>query len=149
MMWKNIYRVSRRPANTWWHDMWHLNRQMDHLLGGTLGPVRSEFPRIQAWSGDEGLIVVASMAGVDQEELEITVDGRTLTLSGSRSAADLPESAKTYRRERASGNFSRSIELPYDVDAEAVKASYTNGLLQIELPRLPEEQPRKIAVNGS
>ena len=149
MMWRNMYRVSRRPANGRWNDMWRLNRQMDHLLGGTRGPIRSEYPLFQAWASDEGLLIVANIPGVDEDALEITVDGGTLTLTGSRSTEDMPENARVFRRERASGQFSRSVELPFDVDVEAVKASYENGLLQIELPRVPEGRPRKIAVNGS
>lgn len=150
MMWKNGYRVSRRPAGTWWNDMWRLNRQTDHFLGGTRGPIRREYPLLEAWSGDDGLIVVASLPGIDQDALEITIDGRTLTLSGNWPTEDqLPEDAQSYRRERASGDFSRSVELPFDVEVEAIKASYTNGVLEIELPRVPEEKPRKITVNGS
>lgn len=149
MMWKDIYRVSRRPASTRRHGMWRLNRQMDHLLGGTRGPIRNEYPLLQAWSGDEGLIIMASIPGVDENELEIMVDGRTLTLAGSRPAEDLPQEARLYRQERTSGQFSRSVELPYEVDVDAVRASYKDGMLAIELPRLPEDQPRKIAVNGS
>jgi HSP20 family protein len=149
MMWKNIYRVSGRPANARRYDMWRMNRQMDHLLGGTRGPICRDYPSLQAWSGDEGLIIVATMPGVDEDALEITVDGRTLTLSGSRLAEDLPDSARTYRQERASGEFNRQVELPYDVDVDAVKASYEDGLLQIELPRVAEDLPRKITVNGS
>lgn len=148
-MWKNIYRVSRRPANFWWGDMWRLNRQMDHLFGGTRGPIHSEYPLLQAWSGDEGLIIVANMPGVDEDSLDITIEGRTLTLAGSRSGQNYPASMLTYRHERPSGEFNRSIELPYEVDDEAINASYKDGMLRIELPRVPEDQPRKINVNGS
>jgi HSP20 family protein len=103
----------------------------------------------QAWASDEGLLIVANIPGVDEDALEITADGGTLRLTGSRSTEDMPENARVFRLERASGQFSRSVELPFDVDVEAVKASYENGLLQIELPRVPEGRPRKIAVNGS
>lgn len=148
MMWKNIYRVSGRPASTLWNDMWRLNKQMDHLFGGTRGPIGREYPMLQAWSGAEGLVIVANIPGVDEEKLDITINGRALTLSGSGTTEEMPEDARFYRQERTSGEFSRSVELPYDVDVEAVKASYQNGMLQIELPRVPEDQPRKITVNG-
>lgn len=148
MMWKNGYRVSRRPASAWWNDMWRLNQQMDHFFGGTLGPIQREYPLIEAWSGENGLILAANMPGVDEDALEITVDGRTLTLSGNRPGDDWPEEARIYRQERTSGQFTRSIELPFDVDIEAVKATYANGVLEIELPRVPEEKPRKISVNN-
>jgi HSP20 family protein len=126
-----------------------LNWRMDHLFGGTHGPVSREYPRLEAWTGDDGLVVVAELPGIDRDEFEITVDGRTLMISGSRPSVDMPEGARAYRQERVEGDFSRSVALPYDVDVEAVNASYANGLLQIELPRVPEEKPRKITVNGA
>jgi HSP20 family protein len=129
--------------------MGRLNQQMDHLLGGTRGPVRREYPLLEAWSGEEGLIVRASAPGIDKDDLEITLDGRTLTLSGNRLTDALPEDVRPYRQERNSGEFSRNIELPFDVDMEAIEASYTNGMLEIKLPRLPEEKPRKITINGN
>lgn len=147
MMWKN-YRISRRPANSWWNDMWRLNRQMDHFLGGTRGPIQREYPLLDAWSGDNGMILVANLPGIDQATLDITIDGRTLTLSGDRPADEQPADAIVYRQERLSGHFSRSVDLPFDVDIDAVNASYDAGVLEIELPRVPEEKPRKISVNG-
>jgi HSP20 family protein len=126
-----------------------INRQMDHLLGGTRGPIRREYPLLQAWAGEDGLVIMANMPGVKQEDLEIGIDGRTLTLSGSRPDEDRPENARAYRQERANGDFNRSVELPYDVDVEAASASYTDGIMRIELPRVAEDKPRKIAVNGS
>ena len=149
MMWKNGYRVSRRPTSAWWNDVWRLNRQMDHIYGGTLGPIRREHPLLEVWSGDEGLIVIAKMPGIDGDGTEITVDGRTLTISGSRPSTELPEGARSYRQERAGGQFSRSVTLPFDVHVERIKASYHDGMLRIELPRLPEEKPRRITVNGN
>jgi HSP20 family protein len=102
---------------------------------------------IKAWSSENGLIIAASMPGIDSADVEITIDGRTLTLSGSRPEQQLPENARTHRQERAGGRFDRTVELPYDVDADAVVASYENGILQIELPRVAEDKPRRIAIN--
>lgn len=149
MFWRSTYRVPKRPANSWMKDMRRMNRQLDYLFGGTQGPIRAEYPLLNAWSGDDGLVIAAEVPGVAKDELEITVDGRTLTLSGTRLAEELPEDARQYRRERNHGEFSRTVELPFDVDVEKVEANYVGGVLEIELPRLPEEKPRKITLNGS
>ncbi len=149
MFWRNTYRAPMRSANSWMNDMRRMNRQMDYLFGGTRGPIRAEYPLLNAWSGDDGLVIVAEVPGVSEDELEITIDGRTLTLSGTRKADELHEGARQYRRERSYGEFSRTVQLPFDVDVDSVKAAYVGGLLEIELPRLPEEKPRKIALNGS
>jgi HSP20 family protein len=129
--------------------MWRMNQQMDHLLGGTRGPVSREYPLIEAWSGDDGMIIMANMPGVEHDAIDIKVDGRTLTLSGERIADEMTEDMRSYRRELASGTFSRSVELPFEVAVESVEASYENGVLEIVLPRVPEEKPRKITINGS
>jgi HSP20 family protein len=149
MLWKNGYKVAGWPANAWWNDMWRLNQQMDHLFGGTRGPIQSEYPLLQAWSGDDGLVLMANMPGIDKDSLDITVEGRTLTIGGSRNAEKFPDGAHVYRQERADGQFSRSVELPFDVDVEAIKASYADGVLEIDLPRVPEDKPKKITVTGS
>lgn len=147
MMWKNGYRVSRRPAYSWWNDMWRSTRNADHLFGGTQGPIGREYPPLEVWSSEEGLLVTASMAGIDPETLEIVIEDQTLTISGNRPSIDEPDGARRYRQELASGHFGRNIKLPYKVDVEAVVANYSDGLLTIELPRVPEEKPRKIVVN--
>ena len=135
-------------ANNWLRGMRRLNRQMEYMLGGTRGPIRAEYPLLNAWSGDDGLLLKAEVPGATDESLEITIDGRTLTLRGTREAVAVPEDARRYRAERSHGEFSRSIELPFDVDVENVTADYAGGLLTIELRRLPEEKPRKISVSS-
>ena len=149
MMWRNSYRMPMRPGNAWWNEMRRLNRRMDYVFGGTRGPIGREYPLLNAWANDDGLLLTADIPGAAEEDLDISVDGRTLTLSGSRHSDELPESARHFRQERTSGSFSRAVELPFDVEVAAVKATYAGGTLEIELPRLPEEKPRKIALNGS
>ena len=90
----------------------------------------------------------ADLPGIGPDEIEISVVGDTLTLSGTRSGEALPEGAKYYRRERGHGEFSRSLNMPFEIDVEAIKATVQNGVLKLELPRLPEEKPKKIAVNS-
>lgn len=120
---------------------------MEFLLGGTRGPVQSRFPAINGWVNDEGLIVTAEIPGVEPDEIDISIVDESLTLNGTRDDKELPEGSEYIRRERSSGKFSRTIELPFRVDVDAVKAQFQNGVLRIELPRLPEEKPRKIKVN--
>ena len=147
MMWKNVYRRPAWPRSMLWRDLQDFQGNMEFLLGGTRGPVQSRFPMINGWINDEGLIVTAEIPGVEPDEIDISIKDESLTLSGSRSDEELPESSEYIRRERSSGKFSRTIELPFRVDVDVVKAQFQNGLLRIELPRLPEEKPRKIKVN--
>lgn len=133
-------------GNPIWREMRRMQRDMDFLLGGTLGPVQTQFPAINAWKNDDGLIVTAEVPGFEPENIEISVVGETLTLSGTHEGEELPEGARYYRRERGGSNFNRTFELPFQVDIEAVEARFRNGILQISLPRVPEEKPKKIEV---
>ena len=57
MMWRNSYRMPMRPGNAWWNEMRRLNRRMDYVFGGTRGPIGREYPLLNAWANDDGLLL--------------------------------------------------------------------------------------------
>ena len=147
MIWR---RVHRRPAFTsrmMWHELQSINNGNEFRLGGTRGPIRSAFPVVNAWTNDDGIVLVAEIPGVDSANLDISIMDNSLTLSGTRKSPSVPEDAIVRRRERRQGEFSRTFELPFKVNIDEVEAELKNGLLRLELPRLPEEKPRKIEIN--
>ena len=148
MIYRNDFRRVMRPRLVMWRGMRDLQNEMEFLLGGTRGPIRKQYPMINAWVSEDGLIVAAELPGVDPDEIDISVVGDTLTLSGTRNGEDLPDGAEYYRRERGDGEFTRSLNLPFMVDVDAVEASFVNGVLKLELPRLPEEKPKKITLKS-
>ena len=106
------------------------------------------FPLMNVFSGDRESVLYAEVPGVEMKDLEITIDGTTLSLKGERKTrSDLPEE-KYYRRERGAGPFGRSLELPHKVDGDRVEATLKDGVLRIRLPKAPEVQPRRIEVKG-
>lgn len=137
------------PAGSLASDIRRLQHDMDFLFGGTRGPNQANYPPLNAWINDEGLVVTAEIAGVDPENVQLTVENETLILSGTRESEELPDSTQRRRSERSFGEFNRTLELPFKVDADSVEATVRNGLLQIALPRLPEEKPKKITVNAA
>jgi HSP20 family protein len=134
------------PSTSLWRDMSRLQREMSHLLGGTSAPITS-FPALNLYAGDEGIILTAELPGIELDDLEITVLGETLTLSGSRNMGEVGEDITYHRRERGQGRFTRTVELPFTVDSERVEAKFNNGVLHVMLPRVEEEKPRKITVS--
>jgi HSP20 family protein len=90
-------------------------------------------------------VVTAEVPGLGEKDVEVTLHQDVLTLRGERKA-DAPEGYRAHRQERASTRFSRSFALPVKVDAEKVTARVRNGLLTVTLPKVPESQPRQIAV---
>lgn len=104
------------------------------------------YPLLNVGEDKEKYTVRAELPGVSAEDLDISVTGKSLAVSGQRKS-DVEESAKYHRREREAGKFSRVIELPDIVDAEAVEARLTDGVLNISLPKSAAAKPRQISVS--
>ena len=135
-----------------WNEMRRMQREMDKFQRdiSTRRPLTSgSFPAINVWADDESALITSEIPGVSKDDLEINVTGDTLTLSGSRKPENLPEGAVYHRRERVHGEFSRSIQLPYTVEVNKVQASFKNGVLEVTLPRIEAEKPKKISVKSS
>ena len=152
-----LYRYSprrfRNPRRMIWRNWPENSRSTDFWLGGTRGPIRREYRVVNAWMNDqEDLILTAELPGCEPENIDISIVGNALTLKATpmieQDANEIAE-VHYHRRERFEGNILRTIKLPFEVDVEAVNASYQNGILTLELPRLPEEKPRKIDVSIS
>jgi HSP20 family protein len=129
-----------------------MQREMERVFGAALPRhfrSATDYPALNVWTNDERALVTAELPGLEARDVEISVVGNTLTLSGSRAAEALPENARFHRRERGCGEFTRSIELPFPVKAEKVEARLEKGVLQISLPRAEEDKPRKITVKGA
>ena len=100
---------------------------------------------VQVWADGEAATVHAALPGYALEDIEVEVHERKLRLSGERKADD----ERTYvRRERFTGRFDQRITLPFSVEANGAQAHLTNGVLEVRLPRLESDKPRKIAING-
>ena len=104
------------------------------------------YPPINVFENKEGLVVVAEAAGLDPARIQLSCQGRTLSISSERKARDLDKSVAFHRRERSFGGFSRSIQLPEDYDLQKANAKYENGLLIVHVPKAESAKPRQITV---
>jgi len=128
-----------------------LQREMNRLFSAYLpSTLRSPmgYPAMNIYTNEEEALITAELPGVNPEDLELSVINDTLTIKGERKEETLPEGACCYRQERTYGNFTRSIELPFKVDANKVKAVFEKGILTVTLPRAEEDKPKKIAVKA-
>ena len=126
-----------------------LERAFNNPLGFDLGPSgRGVFPAVNVFSDQNGYVVRTEVPGVAPDQLNIQAEGRTLTVSGKREVTT-PAGGSFHRRERGEGQFSRSIQLPSDLDLSRAEASYTHGLLTIRIPKKAEAQPRQITVKAA
>ncbi len=136
-----------------WSEMERLRREMNRLFASfpTISGARIApgYPAMNVWMNEEGAVVTAELPGIDPEKLDIAVVENTLTLSGERKPLELAEGDVYHRRERGYGKFTRSFQLPFNVEANNVQAVYEKGVLRITLPRAEADKPRKIAVKAA
>jgi len=135
-------------------ELERMRRQMERLTEGlTRGlwrePISGVFPLLNVTEDKENFYVRAELPGVKAEELELSVTGDSLTLSGERKIAAEDENARYHRREREAGKFSRIVTLPAQVEPAKVEASCADGVLTVVLPKAEASKPKTISVKSS
>jgi Molecular chaperone (small heat shock protein) len=105
------------------------------------------YGRIDLYETENELVAQCEVPGLEsREDVEISVDRQTLTISGRLKTAEQIKEEQYHRRERFVGKFTRSVSLPVPVASEGISASYRNGILEIHMPKLQGDQRRKIDV---
>lgn len=132
----------------WFWDPWDEFERMHRTLWGSDSRRSSEFPSINTWVSSDESVVTTEVPGVDPENIDITVAGKTVTLRGSRKADEAKTDQSYHRRERWSGDFSKAIELPFNIEAYKVTAKFRKGVLYLTLPKAEAEKPRKIEIKS-
>jgi HSP20 family protein len=103
-------------------------------------------PPVDIYEDQNRLVLTLEVAGIPRQDLEINIEGQTLTIKGERK---LPQDAKEenfHRIERRYGSFVRTFTLPSTVDAGSVRADYENGVLSIELPKKEAAKPQQVKI---
>lgn len=105
-------------------------------------------PPVDILEKDNKLIIRTEIPGVEEKDIELKLDGHTLTVKGTRKP-EAEESGYSYHQiEGSYGTFGRSFELPDSVDTTKVSATYDKGVLVITIPQRQEVKPRTIKING-
>ena len=119
------------------------------LRGLSEGWTGTWVPTLDVSESEDEVTIRAEVPGVDPEDLDISVSGDFLTLSGEKKEETEEREQSFYRSERRFGQFRRQVALPSFVDKENVSAEYKNGILVISLKKTAEAKPRRIPVNVS
>ena len=129
-----------------------MRRDMDRLFrGGLSGGFSTEaaagvFPLVNVSEDSNNYFVRAELPGVESEDLDVSVTGDGLSISGERKIPTEKKEAKYHRREREAGTFSRILSLPGPIDAGKVEATCRDGILTVVLPKTAAAKPRQISV---
>ena len=119
-------------------------RESSWLQGGPSST--GQFPPLNVFRKGEDFVVLAELPGMRKSDLEIQVKDNTLRIAGTKSI-ESPEKSSSHRRERMSGRFNRAISIPVQIDADRVKAEYSDGILALYLPRAERDKPKTVQVN--
>lgn len=98
---------------------------------------------------EDAYTVVASIPGINPDDIEITLEDDVLTIKGETTSESDEENTRYHLRERHFGTFSRSLRFPVAVNGDAVAANYANGVLTLTVPKAEEVKPKRIAVTAS
>ena len=128
-------------------ELRRMQSEMNRLFAG-FTPTTREFPPIDIWLGDNSVVVTSELPGVTPSDVTINLQEDVLTLEGARRPSQGQE-ANWQRRERTYGSFSRTVQLPFRVNADKVQAQFNNGVLEIELERLEADRPKKIEIRAA
>lgn len=126
----STYSTGRRP---WMQSPWRETRL---------------FPLLNVRETNDSFVVSSEIPGMKTEDLEIRIEGETLSLKGERKPDEVDDEAGFHRRERATGAFQRSITLPGKVDNDKVAAVYKNGVLTVTLSKEKKAAPRQIEISS-
>ncbi len=108
-------------------------------------PGRYFVPDVDICEFEDRLMVIADMPGVNEKDVEVTVSGHALRISGVVSTAMYRKLSPLYTEYNV-GNYVREFQLDQDIDESAIKARMRNGVLEVELPKVEAAKPRRIEV---
>ena len=104
-------------------------------------------PAVDIRETSETFELYADLPGLSKQDVELTFENGQLTLSGERKFQGNGKDQGYYRIERSYGKFTRSFQLPDNIDSGKIKATFRDGVLTVTLPKAAEAQPRKVAIS--
>lgn len=104
-------------------------------------------PAVDIHETDDGFMVTADLPGVKKEDIEIDLKDSTLTIKGEKKFEKKAPKENYIRIERSYGKFIRSFSLPNNIDSEKIKATFNNGMLELNIPKREEAKPKQITID--
>ena len=126
------------------------DERFDRLIERAFGRERQApwMPATDVYETEDKVVVTVELPGLRPEDVKVSVEDSTLTISGKREFSDEVKEEHYHRIERRYGSFSRTVTLPPLVDADSVDARFADGVLTVELPKVHNASPRTIEIKG-
>lgn len=145
---KSLTKRSNNPIQSWFQDMNSLIDKYSRDLSFDDDLNLGVSPKIEVRETDKGYFVRAEVPGMEEKDLDISLNENNLVIRGERKSEKKEEDKSHFFSEFKYGSFYRSIPLDEEVDENNVNATYKNGILNIEIKKNPSAQPKqkKIAI---
>jgi HSP20 family protein len=121
------------------------SRLASDWMGGSTAGIGA-YPPINIFQQGDDCVAVIELPGIDKNDLQIEAKENTIRISGKKTIG-FDEGASVHRRERIFGVFDRTISLPVQIDPDAIRAEYRDGVLALFIPRAAHEKPRTIKIS--
>jgi HSP20 family protein len=144
--------IIRRPSSPF-GDLLSLRQAMDRLFEESFVPRswnlgENTLVPLDVYATADEVVVEASLPGVKPEELDITVEGDILTLSGETQSSRTDEEGSTVFKEIHRGRFTRTLTLPAGLEPDKAKATFEDGMLTLRIPKAEQVKPRQIKITS-
>jgi HSP20 family protein len=123
-----------RRMRSWWPERW-FSRESEITM-----------PSMDVYEEKDDIVVKAELPGMDKSDIEVNISDSHLTLKGEKKKEEKVEEENYYRCERSYGSFLRTLDLPAAVQADKIKATFNNGILEVRLPKSEEAKAKEIKV---
>jgi HSP20 family protein len=123
-----------------------LSRMMNGLFEGSGRQAQAWVPSLDAWETDAELVYAFDLPGVPQDKISIEVENGALTVTAVRERSEEVSEERYHRFERRYGSFTRTVGLPQSVSDDSIKATYTDGVLEVHVPKPEQPRPRRIEI---
>ena len=128
-----------------------INRMFEDSFGRTLDPddemsLCAWRPPVDIYETETGIVLAAELPGVGKENISVEIKDNILTLKGERTANRNMQDKNIYRQERCFGTFQRSFTLQHNIQPKLIKATFKDGVLEIEIPKPEAKSPKQITV---
>ncbi len=104
------------------------------------------YPKVNVYEYDDKIGIIAEIPGLDKKDLKVDVEEGILHISGDKHGLFNDDGAKVLRKELKHSSFKRSFELGEQLNGDKIKASFKDGLLSIDIPKVEPEEPKKVSV---
>jgi HSP20 family protein len=118
----------------------------DNQTGRSATAARRWAPALDVVEDGDSYVLRTDLPGVGEDKVNVEVEDNVLRISGERSAETSESREGYYRLERSSGTFARSVRLPEGVDAEGIEATYTDGVLELRIPKPEQAKPHRVEI---